>query len=405
MRRPVATRAIAIAALPSLFLLTCASPPEPRPPLPQSIVLRQSPDRDETIDALLASMSLRERIGQRFVIHVPRRYGRGDGAIDAAFHRVVKTGAPAGIIVYPWNYDSRDDLSTTIDKLQRYVDRSRPHDDLIVAADQEGGRVLAVRSGSMVRPSSAREVARYRDDSFVESLAYVVATELRASGVTMNLAPVLDLTAGRAGGIIGDRSYGDDPQLVAELGRAYLRGMRRGGVIATAKHFPGHGVTEIDSHGRLPRVAYSREDLMRDHIVPFAAAIEAGVPAIMTAHILFPRIDAEWPVTLSTVFLQTMLREELGFDGVIISDGLEMGALRNEFPLEVTLERVFAAEVDLILLYASYDVIEIVEIVEGLIDAGLITEAQIDRGARRVLALKHEYGLLSLPRVESTVAP
>lgn len=349
----------------------------------------------------MGRMTRRERIAQRFITFVPRGFNADAGAspqhdsITADFVRMVAEAAPAGFILYPWNYEVREDLVQLTDVLQSMAETLQPGNSFLISADQEGGRVAAFRFPDMVRVPSAADVARHDNDLFVERLAYVLGVELMSMGVNMNLAPVLDLVATPDRSIIGDRSWGDDPGQVSRFASASIRGFRQAGLISTAKHFPGHGVTRIDSHGRLPVVEYRMEDLIEREIQPFQAAIEAGVPAVMTAHILFPQIDSDFPVTLSPMFVNDLLRGELGFEGVVISDGLEMGALRDEYDLDTTLQGAIQAGVDLILLYDRYRLSAVVDRVERLIDEGLITMGDIDRGVERILMLKAEYGLLS----------
>ncbi|MFW5796073.1 MAG: glycoside hydrolase family 3 N-terminal domain-containing protein, partial [Alkalispirochaeta sp.] len=182
--------------------------------------------------------------------------------------------------------------------------------------------------------------------------------------------------------------------LVATLGVGYVEGMTAAGVIPTVKHFPGHGVTRVDSHGRLPVVEMTRAELAASHLLPFVDAVEAGVPAIMTAHILFPAIDPDFPVTISDVFLREILRDELGFEGVVVSDGLSMGALADNYDTDLVLERALTLDVDLILLHDRYDYLAIIDRVERLIADGRVSVSDVERGALRVLRLKERFGLL-----------
>lgn len=169
-------------------------------------------------------------------------------------------------------------------------------------------------------------------------------------------------------------------------------------MIATAKHFPGHGVTIVDSHGRLPVVDMTWEQLRATHLKPFEAAIAADVPAIMTAHLLFPSIDPDYAVTISRVFLQNRLREELEYTGVVVSDALSMAAMADNYDLDLILERALRYDVDLLLLNAGFNYPDILRRVDDLLAQGRITEDDINRGARRVLHLKARYGLLNQSR-------
>ncbi len=350
--------------------------------------------REQTVEAHLSAMSLDERIAQRFIVFVPRGFSLEEGSDRDTFLEEIRRIRPGGLILYPWNYSTSGEVQRMTRLFQATAQEATPGRRLLLCADQEGGRVMAFRFRDIVQLPSAYRVGRHGDARFVEAAAYLNAVELRDLGLNMNLAPVLDVTDVADRGIIGDRSMGNDPAAVAELGVAYVSAFRAAGVIATAKHFPGHGVTTVDSHGRLPVVEYDLEALRTRDLRPFAAAVGAGVPVIMTAHILFPEIDPSFPVTLSEVFLRDVLRDELGFDGVVISDGLEMGALAANYDLDTTLERAIRYSVDIILLYARYDLEEIVRQTRDLVRAGRISEEEIDTGVRRILALKFDYGLL-----------
>jgi len=359
----------------------------------------------------LSHMTLREKIGQRFIIYVPRSFPSGDGA--RRYATVLKEGVPAGMIIYPWNYTSRPDLEALTAKLQRMNAGNVPGGRLLIAADQEGGRVAAYRFLDLPRfPSAARIAAQAvrpadaenrpgegplistADPEYLRSVAYITGRDLASLGISMNYAPVLDLTDRPDRSIIGDRSWGNDPAVVSTLGVGYVEGMIAAGVIPTVKHFPGHGVTRVDSHGRLPVVEMTRDELAASHLRPFADAVNAGVPAIMTAHILFPAIDPDFPVTISEVFLRDILRDDLGFEGVVVSDGLSMGALADNYDTDLVLQRALTLDVDLILLHDRYDYLEIIDQVERLIAEGLVSVSDIERGALRVLQLKERFGLL-----------
>lgn len=357
----------------------------------QQIPLAEIPrrrTRERLVEDALGDMSLEQLVGQRFVTWLEGSEPTGEEL------RLVSDGLVGGFIVYPRNVVDRVQVSALTAELQRAALSSAPAVGLLLAADQEGGRVAALRLPDMPQFPAARAWGRHEDEDYVEAASYVVNRELASVGINMNFAPVLDVYGVANDSIIGDRSFGPDPRTVAGFVRPYLEASRAAGVIATAKHFPGHGLTTIDTHHDLPVVGTTKDELFAADLLPFREAINAEVPAIMTGHLLFDRIDPFYPVTLSRVFLHEVLRRELGFEGVVVSDGLEMGAIANHYSLPDTLVRLFKFDVDLILLYRDYDVVEIVQMVEELIDAGELTEDDVNRGARRVLALKRRYGLV-----------
>ncbi|MFW5694438.1 MAG: glycoside hydrolase family 3 N-terminal domain-containing protein [Alkalispirochaeta sp.] len=379
-------RSVVVLPVLAIVFAGCVSAPVPEEP-PASEM-----EGAERVATALGEMTLRERIAQRFVIAVPRNFA-DDGEVARAFVRTLATNPPAGVILYPWNYADRDDVIRITGKMQRAV-TAVGASRLLISVDQEGGRVAAFRFGDIVRTPAAADMARHRDPEFIEAAAYVVGIELRSMGITMNYAPVLDVPGRADDSIIGDRAWSGDAEVVRVFASSYLAGMERAGVIATAKHFPGHGVTFVDSHGRLPVVDMTWEELRARHLIPFEAAISAEVPAIMTAHLLFPPIDPEFAVTISRQFLHRLLRDEMGYTGVVVSDALSMKAMADNYDLDLILERAIRYDVDLLLLNEGFDYPDVVRSVERLLAEGRITEDDIDRGTRRVLRLKHRYDLL-----------
>jgi beta-N-acetylhexosaminidase len=333
-------------------------------------------------------MSLREQIGQRFIGFLPR-----EGPLDY-YHKGLQRGPIGGIIIYPWNFTTVAELRAIIARLKGMARRGSGGIEPFVSLDQEGGRVRAVRSPEIVQLPSARNVGLHRDPQLVEALAYANGRELRRLGFNMNLAPVLDLYPAADDTVIGDRSYGAEPGLVGELAVAFLQGSRRAEIIAVPKHFPGHGVTTVDSHGRLPVSRLSWDQLMGSHAMPFHRAIAAGAEAIMTAHILFPEVDPEHPVTLSRRFLTEILREELSFRGVVITDAIEMGAIARHYETKDMLRASFTAGVDIVLVHQNLNVWDLIDTTEAMVRIGLLDAETIREGTRRILLLKGRYGLL-----------
>jgi beta-N-acetylhexosaminidase len=226
--------------------------------------------------------------------------------------------------------------------------------DLIVAIDEEGGDVtrLEAATGSSYPGNLALGVVD--DTSLTARVAEAIAHDLANVGVTMNFAPVADVNTNPRNPVIGVRSFGSDPALVARHVAAYVNGTQRAGVAACAKHFPGHGDTHSDSHLELPIVDADREALDAAALVPFRAAIEAGVRAVMTAHILVPRIDSS-PATISRVLMTDLLRNELGFEGLVVSDALEMRAIASGVGVEEGAVRALDAGVDALCLGHEVD--------------------------------------------------
>lgn len=218
----------------------------------------------------------------------------------------------------------------------------------IIGIDQEGGQLVAVTGGATELPGNMA-LAATRDPALAEAAGRLLGRELLAMGVNLNFAPSLDVNINPANPVIGARSFGDDPALVAEMGVAMLCGLQAEGVIAAAKHFPGHGDTATDSHWAMPSLPHSRERVERVELAPFRAAVQAGVEAVLTAHVCLDALDAARPATLSPVVLTGLLREQMAFQGLIITDAMDMYAVA-QFGALPSVTGAIDAGADLILL-------------------------------------------------------
>ena len=217
----------------------------------------------------------------------------------------------------------------------------------MIAIDQEGGSSRRLTDGFTPVPSM-RELARLGSHAVAEA-ATTTARELRSVGIDFNFAPVVDVDSNPDNPVIGDRSFSDDPALVAELGSIWIKASQDASVAACAKHFPGHGDTSEDSHLELPSLPHDLDRLRRIELLPFVSAVKAGVASIMSAHVLFEAIDSDRPATLSPRVLHDVLRCELGFEGLIVSDDLEMDAIVDRMPIESAAVDAINAGVDLLL--------------------------------------------------------
>ncbi len=218
----------------------------------------------------------------------------------------------------------------------------------LIGIDQEGGQLVAIAEGATELPGNMA-LGATRSPALAEAAGKLCGLELLAMGINMNFAPSLDVNVNPANPVIGARSFGDNPQAVAALGTAYIRGLQSVGVLATAKHFPGHGDTMTDTHYSMPIVPHSLERMESVELAPFRAAIQAGVGAVMTAHLLFPAMDADQPATLSQRILTDFLRRDMGFNGLIVTDAMDMHAVA-QFGPEASVRAALHAGADLILL-------------------------------------------------------
>jgi beta-N-acetylhexosaminidase len=258
----------------------------------------------------------------------------------------------------------------------------------LTCVDQEGGRVARLRGEGFTRVPSMREIGATGDESRAREIGATLARELRNVHIRLNFSPVLDVDTNPANPVIGERSFGADPMLVARLGCAMIEGMQSNGVAACGKHFPGHGDTSLDSHLELPALDHDMNRLRAVELPPFAAAVRAGVASVMTAHVLFRALDPDVPATMSRAVLHGILRTELGFGGVIISDDLEMKAIADHYGLEDAVVRGANAGVDVFLVCHDHAVqAQAIEVLVRAVERGQVARARLDEAARRIDSL------------------
>ncbi|MFE0132164.1 glycoside hydrolase family 3 protein [Streptomyces sp. NPDC059037] len=266
-------------------------------------------------------------------------------------------------------------------------------DDVLVAIDEEGGDVtrLEVRSGSSFPGNHA--LGAVDDTALTRDVAAELGRRLAACGVNLNWAPSADVNSNPDNPVIGVRSFGADPLLVARHTAAYVEGLQSAGVAACTKHFPGHGDTAVDSHHDVPRIGVDPEVLRARDLAPFRAAIAAGTRAVMSAHILVPSLDPEYPATLSHRILTGVLREELGYDGLIVTDGMEMQAISATYGIERGSALAIAAGADAICvgggLADDETVLRLRDALVGAVHRGELSEERLADAAARVRALAH----------------
>jgi beta-N-acetylhexosaminidase len=278
----------------------------------------------------------RTRAGQLLIVGF-----EGTTAPELLLRRIAE-GRVGGVVLFTRNLGSPAEIAALTRSLQAATPAGDP--PIVVSIDQEGGRVQRVRAPNTVWPAMAR-LAAHGDEGLTEAVGLALGAEIAALGFNVDFAPVLDVHTNPQNPIIGDRAFGTDAAGATAQGLAFWRGLERAGVRGCGKHFPGHGDTATDSHLELPRVDHDEARLRAVELAPFAAAARAGVPMIMTAHVVYPAVDAR-PATMSHRWLTAILRLELGFRGVIVSDDLDMKAVADQFPVEETVVRSLAAGAD-----------------------------------------------------------
>jgi beta-N-acetylhexosaminidase len=348
-------------------------------------------------------LSLEEKVGQLLVVHF-----HGEMANEQARSLIQEVGI-GGIIYYQWANGLHDpqqvqDLSQS---LQAQAQANRHAIPLWIAVDQEGGRVCRLKSGFTQFPGNYVLGQTQRLD-WAEESAWMTGRELSAVGVNFNLAPVVDVYSPHSNGIIGHRSYSSDPAQVALFGQHAVLGYQRAGILACLKHFPGHGGVQADSHETLPLLLKNREALEKTELYPFRFLAE-GVDAIMTAHLLVPHLDGENCVTFSRKVVTDLLRHEMQYKGLILTDSLAMAGALNQCPsIEEAALKSLQAGHDMILLggkqllasqkgleFTPEDIKSVHAYLVTAVQKGLVSEDSLNASVERILAFKAKYNLFA----------
>ena len=333
-------------------------------------------EADLWVRQTLAKMTLKEKKGQMLVTGIEKEY------LSDKEGEMIQSGRVGGLIFLGHNIESKDQFESLLSTLPE------PTIPMFLSVDQEGGRVErlpAEKEGFM----SAFTLGQNPDLAYEEGQK--LGQAVRAYGLNLNFAPVLDVYSNPENKVIGTRAYGSDPELVARVGLDVMKGMRSQGVIPCVKHFPGHGDTSLDSHENMPIVNHGLERLMSFEWLPFKLAIDNDVPMIMTAHIKVDAIDADYPATLSYKLISGHLRGSLGYEGLIITDDLIMGAISKNYSDDFVAMQTVLAGVDLLLISDNSMIENMTWAIESAVEEGIIPENRIDESVTRILRLKYNH--------------
>lgn len=411
-------KGIIVLMMVSLCLCACANADKDENP----------PDRSERVEQILSEMTLEEKVEQMMFVsfrewkssHTPDDIKTVQNKesdelkdniteLNDIFRNVLQTYHFGGFVLFSENYYCAEQtLKLTADIQKTTVEAGGI--PLLIATDQEGGNVSRVIFGTWGVGNMALAATGNSDNA--KEMASIYGNELRLLGINTDFGPVLDVNSNPANSVIGARSFSDDPKVVSEYGMKYVEGLHEAGVTATIKHFPGHGDTDTDSHTGFPVVNKTYDELKSMELIPFQEAINTGADMVMTAHIQFPRIEPApyisvstgekvcLPATLSWVFMTDILRNDMGFEGVTVSDALDMSAITDHFKTEDVLRYSINAGVDMLTLpsvrdNADLDLCkEIIDTAIELAKNGEIRMERIDESVRRILRIKEKYGLL-----------
>ncbi|WP_035329670.1 glycoside hydrolase family 3 protein [Cytobacillus firmus] len=365
-------------------------------------IIKEHGKRYDLISQAVKNMSIEEKVGQMLMPDFRTWKGQNVTEMLPGIEKLVKDYHLGGVILFRENVVTTEQTATLVSEYQKAADKF----GLLMTIDQEGGIVTRLQSGTDMPGNMALGAARSEEIS--RKVGKAIGEELASLGINMNFAPVMDVNNNPDNPVIGVRSFGEDPQLVADMGVAYTEGLQSAGVAATAKHFPGHGDTAVDSHLGLPEVPHDKERLKEVELYPFQKGMEAGIDAIMTAHVTFPKIDdtkaiskktgeeIAVPATLSHKVLTELMRKEMGYDGVITTDAMNMNAIAEHFgPVDAAI-RAVKAGTDIVLMPVGLQ-----EVAEGLLNAvetGEISEKRIESSVERILTLKIKRGIIKEER-------
>jgi len=351
--------------------------------------ITESPKKEEIVlskvEETIDQMTLEEKVGQLLVIGVEGT------SFSSEMDNLIRNYHVGGVIIMGRNVATTNEILQLINGIKKANEHNKI--PLFLSVDEEGGRVSRLPVGIPKLPTSA-QIGKLNDESVSYRSGTYLAGVLNEFGYNMNFAPVLDVNSNLSNPVIGDRSFGSDPYQVAKLGISTMRGMMDNGIIPVVKHFPGHGDTVVDSHKVLPKVETTLESLRNVELVPFKKAIEEGADAVMVAHILFPALDPDYPSSMSKAIITGLLRNEMKFEGVIITDDLTMGAIANDYTIPEAAVQSFIAGSDQLLVVRDYEVqLNTLNAFIKAIETGEITEERLNESVKRILTLKEKYSV------------
>ncbi|KMJ58753.1 beta-N-acetylhexosaminidase [Bacillus sp. LL01] len=365
---------------------------------PKAALVKQTGERYDLVGHAISKMTLEEKIGQMLMPDFRNWNGQNVTEMLPEIEQLVKDYHLGGVILFRENVVTTEQTTRLVADYQEAAEKY----GLLMTIDQEGGIVTRLQSGTDMPGNMA--LGATRSPEIAHNVGKAIGEELHSLGINMNFAPVMDVNNNPDNPVIGVRSFGEDPELVAQMGVAYTEGLQSTGVAATAKHFPGHGDTAVDSHLGLPEVPHDKERLMEVELYPFQKGMEAGIDAIMTAHVTFPKIDGSKaisrktgeeiaiPATLSHTVLTELMRNEMGYEGIITTDAMNMAAIADHFgPVDAAVKAVQAGT-DIVLMPVGLS-----EVRQGLlqaVDNGDLTVERIEASVERLLSLKIKRGVI-----------
>ena len=338
-------------------------------------------DAKDSIERILSEMTLEEKIGQMIIMSYR------NPTVDSTLENTLKTVKPGGFILFKENITTYEDTINLIKTIKSSNDIP-----LWIGIDQEGGNVQRLKALQDYPVSDIpymNVIGQTNNTDYARQIGKVMAEELRVFGINMDFAPDIDIWTNPDNTVIGKRSFGSNPTLVSQMGIALGDSLLQHQIIPVYKHFPGHGNTAEDSHYALPVVTKTLDELLSSDLIPFQDAIAHDVPIIMVGHLAIPNITNDTtPASLSKVMIKDILKEKLGYKGLVITDALDMGALTQNYTEEEIYTMAINAGVDILLMPQESK--NCVKIVANAVRTGKISESQIDESVRKILKLKYD---------------
>lgn len=341
-------------------------------------------EEKEPIDDKINSMTLDEKIGQMIIT------GFNGSEYNDDMDRLINEYKVGGVILFARNIE---DSNQMID-LTRALQENNNNLPLFISIDEEGGRVSRLPDDVEKFPS-AFTIGLINDQQIAYENGKEIGYTLKRLGINLDYAPVLDIYSNENNTVIGDRAFSTEESIVSTMGIATMEGIEDSDIIPVVKHFPGHGDTEVDSHYGLPIVYKTLEELRNFEFIPFVKAIESGCDVIMVSHIILNEVDSSNPASLSKIVISDLLRKDMGFDKVVITDDMSMGAITSIMSIEEACIKSIEAGCDILLLGNAYEEIEqVINSIKLKLYNGEISEEQINKSVKRILELKKKYNMM-----------
>jgi beta-N-acetylhexosaminidase len=348
-----------------------------------------SQNQTKSISDVIAGMNLDEKIGQMVIA------GISGTTINSNDKKLITQSKVGGFILYGENLKTPQQTVQLLNQLK--MENATNPLPLLLSVDQEGGKISRLPGGLIPFPTN-KEIGSINQSQFSYKVGTLLGKELKGFGFNLDYAPVLDISSNPNNPIIGDRSFGNNPELVSKLGIQTMKGIQSQNMIPTVKHFPGHGDTSVDSHLELPIVHKNLTDLKKLELIPFERAIDNGADVVMVAHILLPNLDANFPSSMSKKIVTDLLRNQLQFGGVVITDDMTMKAITDHYNIGKAAVDSVSAGSDIILVAHDFNKIQTaISSIKKAVQNGEISEQRINDSVSRIITLKRKYHINDAP--------